>query len=70
MQPSSSPFDLLNTAFMDSGMCLVIDKNIEINNPILLTFINSGEDQLMIFPRIHIDLGKSSSTIIRASLRF
>ena len=61
MQPSSSPFDLLNTAFMDSGMCLIIDKSIEINNPILLTFINSGQDQLMISPRIHIDLGESSS---------
>ena len=61
MQPSNSPFDLLNTAFMDSGMCLIIDKNIEINNPILLTFINSGEDQLMISPRIHINLGESSS---------
>ena len=61
MQPSNSPFDLLNTAFMDSGICLVIDKNIEINNPILLTFINSGQDQLMISPQIHIDLGESSS---------
>ena len=61
LQPSNSPFDLLNTAFMDSGMCLIIEKNIEINNPILLIFINSGEDQLMISPRIHIDLGKSSS---------
>ncbi len=61
MQPSNSPFDLLNTAFMDSGMCLIIDKKTEINNPILLIFINSGEDQLMISPRIHIDLGESSS---------
>ncbi len=61
IQPSNSPFDLLNTAFMDSGTCLIIDKNIEINNPIHLIFINSGEDQLMISPRIHIDLGKSSS---------
>ena len=60
-QPSSSPFDLLNTAFMDSGMSLVVKKNINIKSPILLVFINAGKDQLMISSRIHIDIGKSSS---------
>tara|TARA_B100001093_G_C26767899_1_gene988738 strand:+ start:137 stop:1393 length:1257 start_codon:yes stop_codon:yes gene_type:complete len=60
-QPSTSPFDLLNTAFMDGGISLVVKKNIEIKYPILLVFINTGEDQLMISPRTHIDIGKSSS---------
>jgi len=60
-QPAASPFDLLNTAFMDSGMSLVVEKNIEINSPIFLVFINAGKDQLMISPRIHIDIGNSSS---------
>ena len=60
-QPSTSPFDLLNTAFMDSGISLSVKNNIEIKFPILLVFINAGEDQLMISPRIHIDIGKSSS---------
>ena len=31
-QPTASPFDLLNTAFMDSGMSLIVEKNIEIKN--------------------------------------
>ena len=60
-QPTASPFDLLNTAFMDSGMSLIVEKNIEIKSPILLVFINTGKDQLMISPRIHVDIGKSSS---------
>ncbi len=60
-QSAASPFDLLNTAFMDSGMSLVVENNIKIKSPILLVFINAGKDQLMISPRIHIDIGKSSS---------
>ncbi len=47
-QPSTSPFDLLNTAFMDSGISLSIKNNIEIKFPILLVFINAGKNQLMI----------------------
>ena len=60
-QPSNSPFDLLNTAFMDSGMSLIVKKDIKINLPILLIFISSGNDSLMISPRLHIDLNESSS---------
>ena len=60
-QPSISPFDLLNTAFMDSGISIHVKDNLEIKIPILLVFINAGKDQLMISPRIHIDIGKSSS---------
>lgn len=61
MEPSSSPFDILNTAFMDSGMCLKVENNKEIHEPILMMFINSGNDRLMTAPRFHINLGKSSS---------
>ena len=61
-QPSISPFDLLNTAFMDSGISIHVKDNLEIKIPILLVFINAGKDQLMITPRIHINIGKSSST--------
>ena len=38
-QPTASPFDLLNTAFMDSGMSLIVEKNIEIKSPILFLLI-------------------------------
>ena len=61
MEPSRSPFDILNTAFMDSGMCLKVENNKEIHEPILMMFINSGNDRLMTAPRFHIKLGRSSS---------
>ena len=60
-QPNLSSFDLLNTAFMDSGICLVIQRGIEIENPLRILFICSGEEKIMISPRIHIDLEESSS---------
>jgi len=60
-QPKHSPFDLLNTAFMDSGMCLIVEKNVEVNYPIILIFISSGNNHIMTSPRLHIDLNESSS---------
>ena len=59
--PEHSPFDLLNTAFMDSGMSIVVDKNVIVEKPIRMLFISSGLESIMVTPRIHIDLGESSS---------
>ena len=59
--PERSPFDLLNTAFMDSGMSIVVDQNVIVEKPIRMLFISSGLESLMVTPRIHIDLGESSS---------
>ena len=59
--PEPSPFDLLNTAFMDSGMSIVVDQNVIVEKPIRMLFISSGLESLMVTPRIHIDLGESSS---------
>ncbi len=59
--PERSPFDLLNTAFMDSGMSIVVDQNVIVERPIRMLFISSGLESLMVTPRIHIDLGESSS---------
>ena len=59
--PEGSPFDLLNTAFMDSGMSIVVDQNVIVEKPIRMLFISSGLENLMVTPRIHIDLGESSS---------
>ena len=56
-----SPFDLLNTAFMDSGMSVVIDENMTINTPIHMVFISNSNEPLMVNPRVHIDVGDSSS---------
>ena len=60
-QPTKSSFDLLNTAFMDSGVSLIVDKGIEINEPIRLLFICSSEEKLMTSPRIYVNVGESSS---------
>ena len=59
--PEHSPFDLLNTAFMDSGMSIVVDQNVIVEKPIRMLFISSGLESLMVTPRVHIDLGESSS---------
>jgi len=59
--PQDSPFDLLNTAFMDSGVCLSVDKGIQIKSPVRILFISSTEKNIMISPRIYIDLEESSS---------
>ena len=55
-----SPFDLLNTAFMDSGASLIIKKNMDIQTPIRILFISNGDSSIMVNPRVHIDVGRSS----------
>ena len=59
-QPTKSSFDLLNTAFMDSGVSIIVDRDIQINEPVRLLFICSGDEKLMTSPRIHVDVGESS----------
>ena len=56
-----SPFDLLNTAFMDSGMSIVIEKNVDVSQPIRMVFLSSGKENLMVSPVVHIELGESAS---------
>ncbi len=59
--PKISSFDLMNTAFMDSGICIIIEKGKTIDIPIRLLFISSKNEKLMVSPRIYIDLEESSS---------
>lgn len=59
-QSEKSPFDLLNTAFMDSGVCLIINKNMNVETPIRLLFISNGDSSIMVNPRVHIDVKSSS----------
>ena len=63
-QPVKSSFDLLNTAFMDSGISLVVDENKEIKEPLRILFISSGKENIMVHPRIHLDVKKSSSLTV------
>ena len=60
-QPRKSSFDLLNTAFMDSVLNLTVEKNTNIDKPLRILFICSGKEELMISPRININLENSSS---------
>ena len=59
-QPTKSSFDLLNTAFIDSGVNIIVDRGIQIKEPIRLLFICSGDEKLMTSPRVHVDIGESS----------
>ena len=57
----NSPFDLLNTAFMDSGVSLIVGKNVIIETPIRILFISDGDSSIMVNPRVHIDVEACSS---------
>ena len=56
-----SPFDLLNTAFMDSGMCFVVEPNTVVETPMRILFISNGGNSVMVNPRIYIDMKESTS---------
>ncbi len=58
---NSSPFDLLNTAFTDSGMCIVVEKDSHVEIPIRILFISNGDRSIMVNPRVNVDIGESSS---------
>jgi len=58
---NNSPFDLLNTAFTDSGVCIVLEKNTLVKSPIRILFISNGDRSIMVNPRVNVDIGESSS---------
>ena len=58
---NNSPFDLLNTAFTDSAMCIVLEKNTLVKSPICILFISNGDRSIMVNPRVNVDIGESSS---------
>ena len=58
---NNSPFDLLNTAFADSGICIVLEKNTLVKSPIRILLISNGDRSIMVNPRINVDIGESSS---------
>ena len=60
----NSPFDLLNTAFMDSGLCLIVPENKCITKPIKILFVSNGTRSIMINPRIHIEVQKGADVSI------
>ena len=57
----NSPFDLLNTSLMDSSISIITEHNVIIKKPIHILFICSSNENLMVSPRINIEINKSSS---------
>ena len=56
-----NPFYLLNTSLMNSGLCLEIHENIQIEKPIEIFFYTSEiDDPIMNHPRFHFKLRKNS----------
>ena len=61
---ADDPFDLLNTAFMDSCLSLMIDRNINLTTPVRILVISSGIDPIMVSPRVYVDINESSSATL------
>jgi len=57
----NSPFDLLNTAFMDSALCLIVDQKTTISKPIKILYISNGDESIMTNPRLYIDVEQGSN---------
>jgi Fe-S cluster assembly protein SufD len=62
--PENTPFDLLNSAFIDSGLCFVVEKNTVVERPLRILFLSDGSDSIMIHPRLHIDVCESSQLML------
>ena len=58
---NKSPFELLNTAFMESICVIKIDPEVNSSKPLRILNILGGESDLIISPRIHIHISRNSS---------
>ena len=63
-EKKDTPFDLLNTSLCDSGMSFIIEPNTNIDKPIHILFICSGNENLIISPQVNIDINRSSSATV------
>lgn len=55
-----TPFDLLNTAFMDISMCIIVEPNMIVETPVRILFISDGESSIMVNPRVYLDMKEST----------
>ena len=58
------PFELLNSAFMDSKMEITIKGNNYYEKPLHFIFIYDNKEELMISPRIYLNISSNSSATI------
>ena len=57
----SDPFELLNTAFVDSALSITIKENIDFKSPIRFLYLSENKTNLMISPKIYLKVSNSSS---------
>ncbi|MFL3008060.1 MAG: SufD family Fe-S cluster assembly protein [Candidatus Neomarinimicrobiota bacterium] len=57
----SDPFELLNTAFVDSAISITIKENIDFKSPIRFLYLSENKTNLMISPKIYLKVSNSSS---------
>ena len=57
----SDPFELLNSAFMDSCLSITIKENLDFTSPIRFLYLSDSKTNLMISPKIHLKVSKKSS---------
>ena len=60
----NQPFELLNSAFMDSKMEITIKGNNYYEKPLHFIFIYDNKEELMISPRIYLNISSNSSATI------
>ena len=64
-----TPFSLLNSTFLKSGITINIDKNMVLDKPIRIINNSSGNESEIIYPRVILNVNNSAScTIIDCSL--
>ena len=61
VEKTNDPFKLLNTAFMDNQISITIKENSDFKNPIRFLYLSNSKDNLMITPKIHLNVSKNSS---------
>lgn len=56
-----TPFCLLNSTFLNSGITINIDKNMVLDKPLRIVYNSTGTESEIIYPRVILNVNKSSS---------
>ena len=60
----STPFGLLNTVFLNSGIKINIDPNLALDKVLRIIYNSSGSESGIIYPRVVVKINKSASCSI------
>ena len=56
-----TPFSLLNSTFLKSGITINIDKNMVLDKPIRIIYNSTGNESEIIYPRVILNVNNSAS---------